>query len=707
MLLALLLLTSQDSTLVRGTVHDSAGHPVPGADVFLVATLEGSATDSAGRFAFRTAARGAQELLARKIGFTPARVSVTLPAAEAIRITLSAQPTALEPITVAAGTYIAGEERGAQLTPLEVATTPGTTADIGRTIQTLPGVQTVDEGNALYVRGGDYLETKVFVNDALLLSGFRFDDPTGTFASTPNAFLLDGIFFSSGGFGARFGNALSGVVSLRTLGRPAKNGGTLGAGLGALSASGAVALSGSLGARATLTRFFTRPILWVNGSNHTYSPAPNGSDISVSTTWTYRPGGEVKLFAISQQNRLGIEQSFPDTSLFYHNRTRNSVAVLAWHDGFGKFSQTASLALGARRQGESLDPYFRLDIDTDLYHFFTYAGYDASERLTLRAGGEFERLAARFSGAKGSFGIHSRASDDRIAGFVEADWRVGERIQLTPGLRSDRATLSGTRSWDPRFAAAWLPRHDLTVTFAAGLYHQVPEPLFYDSTLGHPGLPPMRSLQLVGGVQLGAGERILRVELYAKRYRDLAQSDRENRVVAGGKGTTRGADFFLKGNGPWKLTGRLSYSYIHARRTDPNTGVEAPAPADITHALTLVLERPLPKRVTAGLAVHYATGRPYTRVVSATFDPGENRYIPSYGAPLAERVPAFERVDANLTRLIQLGPRWLLVAYASVNNLLDRGNVYQYTYSRDYSEQIEIPSLFKRAFYFGAQLTSR
>ena len=58
-------------------------------------------------------------------------------------------------------------------------------------------MQTVDEGNALYVRGGDWQETKVFVNDALLLSGFRYDNPTGTFTNTPNAFLLDGIYSES------------------------------------------------------------------------------------------------------------------------------------------------------------------------------------------------------------------------------------------------------------------------------------------------------------------------------------------------------------------------------------------------------------------------------------------------------------------------------------------------------------------------------
>jgi vitamin B12 transporter len=370
----------------------------------------------------------------------------------------------------------------------------------------------------------------VFVNDALLLSGFRYDTPTGTFTSTPNAFLLDGIYFSSGGFGARFGNALSGVVSLRTLGRPVKNGGTLAVGLGNLAGSGALTLSRNSGIRATLSRFSTRPILWLNGSPRDYRPAPNGLDASVSGIWSYRPSGELKLFAISQSNRLGLVEELPDETGIYRTRTRNSVAILSWHDSFGRFSQTASLSLGARRQREEFGS-FQIDIDTDVAQFFTYAGFEAAERVTLRTGGEWERLAARF--LKSTW-FSSHATDDRVAGFVEGDWRVTARLKVTPGFRVDRASLAEHASADPRLAAAWLLGREVTLTMAAGVYHQVREPLFFDSTLGSPRLKSMRAEQLVGGVQVGEGERILRLEVYGKHYRDLAQMTRGHSVVAGG-----------------------------------------------------------------------------------------------------------------------------------------------------------------------------
>jgi hypothetical protein len=278
---------------------------------------------------------------------------------------------------------------------------------------------------------------------------------------------------------------------------------------------------------------------------------------------------------------------------------------------------------------------------------------------------------------------------------------------VTPGIRTDRASLPADRTWDPRLAAAWLVGRAATVTLAAGVYHQVAEPLFYDAQLGRPGLAPMRADQVVGGFQLGEGEKILRIEAYAKRYRDLAQLDRDHAVVDHGKGTSTGVDLFLKGSAFWRVSGRVAYSYIRARRTDPETGVLASAPADITNALTLVLERSLGLGLNSGIAFHYATGRPYTRVISATFIPSENRYVPTFGAPMADRVPDLVRLDANLSRIVSLGPKAFLVVYASVNNLLDRKNIYSYTYTHDYAQRIAVPSLFNRSYYFGATLTSR
>jgi hypothetical protein len=204
---------------LRGVVKTIAGVPVFGANVFLLETLEGVLTDSAGQFSFRTRERGTVTLVARHIGFRPETRLIPGDTADAVELLLTSQAAALTPITVQAGAYRADDQRGAALTSLEVARTPGATADVARAMQTLPGVQNVDEGTGLFVRGGDVSETHVLLNDVVMLSPYNYETPTGNFTVTVNPFLLDGIFFSSGGFGARYGNVLSGVADLRTQGR--------------------------------------------------------------------------------------------------------------------------------------------------------------------------------------------------------------------------------------------------------------------------------------------------------------------------------------------------------------------------------------------------------------------------------------------------------------------------------------------------------
>jgi hypothetical protein len=207
------------------------------------------------------------------------------------------------------------------------------------------------------------------------------------------------------------------------------------------------------------------------------------------------------------------------------------------------------------------------------------------------------------------------------------------------------------------------------------------------------------------GAQIGDDAQIARLEIYHKRYTDLAQLTQDKFVVGGGSGRSRGADLFLKGSIPGVIGGRLSYSYVDARRTDPTTGLDARAPFDVTQSLTLVGEKSLPSGWSMSGAVRYATGKPYTPVTSATFDASQNRWRPAYGAPFSLRLPPLQRVDLSISRFMQLSPRAFLVLFGSVNNLFDKVNIYEYRYNADYTERIPIRSLFKRSYYVGGSIT--
>ena len=108
--------------------------------------------------------------------------------------------------------------------------------------------------------------------------------------------------------------------------------------------------------------------------------------------------------------------------------------------------------------------------------------------------------------------------------------------------------------------------------------------------------------------------------------------------------------------------------------------------------------------VRAAVAWRQATGRAYTDIVGADYDALEDRYIPRYGTPFGERLPAFRRLDVSASWYRVLSPHWRSVLFVSVNNILDRSNVQTLTWSRDYSERIPVRSIFNRSVYFGGTL---
>jgi TonB-dependent receptor-like protein/carboxypeptidase family protein len=699
--------SSDSARFVRGTVRGNDSAPITGADVFLLESLEGATTDSAGRFTIRTLQRGSATLVARRIGFAPTQRAIDLATADSVQISLVKQAPVLTPVTVVAGGYTAGSERGAVLNAIQVASTPGATADIARAIQTLPGVQNVDEGTGLFVRGGDVSETKVLLNDVVMIEPYNYETPTGNYTVTVNPFLLDGIFFSSGGFGARYGNILSGVADLRTQGLPIQTSVVATAGLAAVSAGLNLALPRGLGARATATRSDTRPLFKLNGSTRSYSPAPNGSDLSGSVIWKYRPSAELKSFGIVRHNALGIEPSDPSASGGYAADFRSSMYQAGWKDLFGAVAPSVSVSCAKTHRAEEFGGFALGDIERST-QLFAQTAWSAASALTLRTGGDAEWRSAAFVGRVPSVGLtkfDSKTSGARSGLFAESDFQPVNALRLVTGIRSDRSSFTGVRTVDPRVSAALRVGGNATITSAWGVYHQVPDPLYFDGAIGRPGLPPMSARQTVIGAQLGENANIARLELYDKRYRDLAQLSLDRAVVGGGTGSSRGADLFLKGEIPGIIGGRVSYSFVDAQRTDPTSGLRARAPFDIKHSLTVVAEKNFRIAWSASGAFRYATGKPYTSVTGATFDQTRQLWVPSYGPPFSERLTPLQRVDLSISRFTPLSPQSFLVLFASVNNLFDRVNIYEYRYNADYTQRIPVRSLFKRSYYVGGSIT--
>jgi hypothetical protein len=378
-----------------------------------------------------------------------------------------------------------------------------------------------------------------------------------------------------------------------------------------------------------------------------------------------------------------------------------------WKDLFGAVAPAISVSYARTHRVEEFGPFTLGDIERST-QLFAQAAWSAASSLTIRTGGDAEWRRAAFVGRVPSAGVtafDSKSSGDRNGLFVESDFQPENALRLVTGIRSDRSAFTGVRTVDPRVSAAFRVGGIATVTSAWGVYHQVPDPLYFDAALGRPGLAPMSARQSVIGAQLGDDANIARLELYDKRYRDLAQLSLDRTVVGGGTGSSRGADLFLKGAIPGIIGGRVSYSFVDAKRTDPTSGLQARAPFDVTHSLTIVAEKNFGVGWNASGAFRYATGKPYTPVTGAAFDQTRQRWVPSYGPPFSERIAPLQRVDLSISRFMPLSPQSFLVVFASVNNLFDRENTYEYRYNADYTQRIAVRSLFNRSYYVGGSIS--
>lgn len=689
-------------TLVTGRVTDDDGRPLARVVVLVLESGDSARTTTDGAFALATRWRGPATIVARALGRLPATADVTLPRAgdaPPLALVLVRAPAAIVPVrVVAAGEYTVGEGAMATLTPLEVVRTPGTAASVARAVQTLPGVQNVDEGTGLFVRGGDLLETRVLVDDAWLPAPYRGDNPIGAAGASLDPFLLDRVTFSAGGFGARHGNAIAGLVTLDAQGRPTRRGGSLGLTTGGARMAGALPIGARAGVRAAAGVSDLGPFVRTFGEAQPFRPAPRGGDASASAEWGYREGGRVRVLGLAQRGEFGVGAPGALAAPDYRADTRTALVVASWRDSAGPLQPAVTIAGSRYARDERAGP-FALASDYAVRQLVARLAWQATPALRLHVGGEHERLVATFDGTAGSGApIAVRSAGTRTAQYAEVLWHAPLALQLAAGVRTDDATLTGRRTWDPRLSLAWT-RGTWAVTAAAGTYHQLPDPALVREA--RPA--PLRARHLVVGVQRDGDPLALRLEGWTRRSDGLPLVTRDRRVVAGGTGEAVGADALVRWRGGDAWGGRLAWSVLRARRTDPDTRLMARAPTDVTHSITLVGERRV-GTLQLSAAFRWATGRPFTDVVATRPDPVTGRPEPVWGAPFGARLPAQRRIDLGADWYRPLGGGRALVLFASLSNLLDRANVTDVGWSADFTERVPRRSPFNRALFAGATL---
>jgi vitamin B12 transporter len=714
-------------SLISGSVRDEPGAPLAMVNVQIAGTKDGDATDLRGKFSFKTRAVGQITLRASLMGYEPVNLKLTVAEGDSIvlEIAMSESLVKLKDIIVVGNAFTTGDgPKALTLRTLEVFTTPGASADIFRAIQTFPGVAAVDEGSGLFVRGGDVSETTILLDQATVVHPYKFESTTGGFFGTIPPFLVGGTFFSSGGFSARYGNALSGVLAMESLNMPSKLSSVAGIGLAAGSLAANIPIvPDAFGVRISGNKSFTDAMFRMNGSLGKFTTPPDGFDGNVSMIWKYSSAAQLKFFNFVDKDRIGVRVDEPSFAGAYESVETNWFHNIQWSKTTERWLLKGSLSLNRFLTEQELGNLHLKPADiTYKARFDAEATLDDDDRLSF--GVETEEMINKYEGTvpqnplvfdpRGSvYTLQENYGALRIGAYSEIESALSKRVMINIGARSDYYDISKEAIIDPRVSLRYNLSKEMHAQASWGIYHQFPQPYLYNRVNGNPHLSAQCARHLTAGAEYSTELFICRLETYLKTYSNLVLRSSSTNYENFGDGVARGLDFFLKYGAflQTPVSGWISYSYLHSRRLQARDLAEcivyeqAPSPFDVTHNLTVVGKIRLIRFLSFGLTLKYATGKPVTPIAGAIQAAGASYYEPVQGPINSERLPDFIRLDASLGYFLPFGDSNSATFYLAISNLLNYDNPVGYEYSADYSQRRLRTTDYRRFVYFGVAVS--
>lgn len=656
-------------TTISGKVTDTKNQPIIGANVYLDGTYDGATTNDNGEFLFKTTETGTQLLTISYLSYETKTIASDVSTLNNLHIKLREDVNALDTVVISAGTFEANDNsKVSVLKPLDVVTTASAVGDFVGALQTLPGTSTVAEDGRLFVRGGDANETQIFIDGIRVFTPYS---PTANNIPTRgrySPFLFDGITFSTGGYSAEFGNALSSVLLLNTIDEPDQE----------KTDIGIMSVGGSLGH----TEKWKNTSLSVNASYINLAPYialyPDRND------WKKPYEGAQGEAVFRQKFETGMLKFYAafDTSNFdliqddinnangtrFKLNNRNFYTNVSYQGILGNnWSVQSGLSYTIARTDVGFNDALSVDDSENSAHAKIKLKKRFNSRFKLSFG--LEHFTTKFDEAiqsdsfTGSYGF----SNNNSAAFVESDIIFNKNLALKVGVRADNYELSNEFNIAPRASIAYKTSTNGQLSLAYGDFYQNANNgiLKFNSEV-----QTQNTKHYILNYQYVNDGRLFRAELYHKDYNNLVKFDTEfegfNSVFDNsGSGFAQGLDVFWRDNKSIKNTDYwISYSYLDTERDYRNYPIQAQPNFANTHNFSAVAKYWIDDwKSQVGFSYNYASGRPYT-------NPNTNEF-------LGEKTKSFNSVSLNWAYLIS--PQKIL--YASVNNIFAFKNINGYQYA--------------------------
>ncbi|UJP65108.1 TonB-dependent receptor [Mongoliitalea daihaiensis] len=699
--LLLFLLFSQAAwaqTTIRGTVQDQRGETIPGVNIFVKGTYVGTSSELNGSYVLVFEELGDFVLVFQALGFRTQEIPVQQRQEPLeISITLKEAINEMTAVTITAGALEASDEkRAVVLRPLDIVTVPAAMGDIIGAFQTLPGTATVGNDGRLFVRGGDASETAIFID------GLQVGNAFGTTASNVptrtrfNPNLFKGSFFSTGGYSAEFGNALSSALSLNSVDMPLRSQGDISImGIGGGINQTLVGTNNSLNAGANYTNL--GPYQNMVRQNFDWEQAPASWDAEILGRQKLGSNTLLKAYARTERGSMKIWQAQPgipqERGILLGVDNRYSFAqVSAKHTGKKDWSMYGGMSFSTNSDFLTVDQ-LSIRNTNRVFHAKGVAIKEFSDRFSLKSG--LEHFRFEYREALPDEGLERSFEDQQLALFSEADLYLSNRLIFRTGLRAGYSALASQTWVDPRVSFAYKFEHEGQLSLAAGKYSQMP---VEEIRVNQPTLQNTEAIHYILNYFLTKNGRTIRAESFYKNYDGLVTYEGRRfayqAIQQQGAGFARGFDLFFRDQQTFENTDYwVTYSFVDSKRQFSTFQSQVQPGFAPKHSLAVVIKHFIP-------ALKSQVG------TSWSMNDGYTYTDPNLPGEMNSKTRGFQDLSLSWSYL----PKPHLIIHLACSNVQGRDNIFGYNFSPTPNEagqfdQLPIRQTAPRFLFLGIFIT--
>lgn len=692
---------SWSQTTIRGRITDKSGSPLAGASVIVKGSIDGTSANAEGRYELKTRRTGAQVLVASFVGYEQAEKAVTLNGGKLeLNIALKEKATAIQDVVITAGAFEASDKKkGVTLKPLDILTTASASGDIYGAINTLPGAATIADDGRLFVRGGDAYESLTFIDGMRVKKPYSSTTPDLPSRGRYSPQLFTGTTFSSGGYSAQYGQALSSALILQTTGIAPKS--QWGLGIMSVGLNGSETFANDKASISVQAEYYNlQPYFSVVRQQYHWNKHPESLGTTIVARHKIGSNGMLKMMTTFQSGHSNL--SYPDFDnqaqlMSIDLKNNNLYTNLAYSDSWGKgWSVKAGAAFSfddnrmkpGRSKVNETNTYFQTKVSVKK---------EFSSAFNLTGGAEIapNRFKQDYLGNDGTES-NTRFTDNNTAAFVEGEAMLFGKLAVRGGVRSEYSDLLGDFKLAPRASMAWLLNSYCQVSVASGIFYQTPEDQLLRFTHD---LKFEKAAHYIANFQLTKNDRIFRTEVYYKKYDNLVRFDEikfydPSLYSNSGNGFAKGFEIFWRDQKSIRnLDYWVSYSYIESQRLYRDFKAKATPSFAPKHNISVVGKWWIEKLSTQfGATISYATGRPYDDPSTAVF--------------MDKKAKDYMDISVNASYLFSFFGKQS-VLYTQVGNLLNRENIFGYNYYRKPSgeyQAMKITASERQSYFIGVFL---